>query len=61
MSNVTTLGQHISLVRPARIARPITSGAWKGAKASGRKTRKLTWAQKLIIAEQMNMLIVEAS
>ena len=53
MSNVTTLGQHISLVRPTRVIRHTASGAWKQAKTSGRKTRKLTMEMKQVIAREM--------
>ena len=53
MSKVTILGQHISLVRPSKVRVPQRFGAWKGAKATGRKTRKLTLSEKQLIAFAM--------
>ena len=53
MSNVTTLGQHISLVRPVRVIRHTANGAWKQAKTSGRKTKCLTLEMKQVIAREM--------
>jgi len=55
------LGQHISLIRPAKIARPQTSGAWKQAKSQGRKTRRLSCEQKQLIAKQMGFKLTEAN
>ena len=55
------LGQHISLIRPAKIARPKATGAWKQAKSQGRKTRKLSSEQKQLIAKQMGFKLTEAS
>jgi len=55
------LGQHISLIRPAKIARPSCKGAWKTAKSQGRKTRKLSCEQKQLIAQQMGFKLMEVN
>ena len=49
----TILGQHISIVRPARVAVIQRGRAWRGAKAAGRKTHKLSQEDKLAIAAEM--------
>ena len=51
--SVSILGQNISLVRPTRIKLHNTYKAWKGAKCTGRKTRKLTKSEKQLIAFAM--------
>ena len=48
----TILGHHISLIRPGKPKQQVTTGAWRGAKATGRKTRKLTLEMKQKIARQ---------
>ena len=55
----TILGQNISLIRPARIVRHSASGAWRGAKKAGRKTRKLTLSEKNLIAWAMGYKLKE--
>ena len=57
MGATTILGQHISLIRPMRVVRHSTSGAWKKAKSTGRKTRKLTLGEKNIIAWGMGLVL----
>ena len=52
-TGITILGQNINLIRPRKIARPITSGAWKGARVTSRKTRPLTLGDKTAIAIAM--------
>jgi len=47
------LGEHISLIRPARVKVHQATGAFKQAKTQGRKTHKLTNEQKQVIAQQM--------
>ena len=58
---VSILGQNISLVRPARIKLHHTMYAWKGAKAEGRKTRKLSKDEKRSIALSMGFQLMEGS
>jgi len=50
---ISILGQNISLVRPSRPKQHITSGAWRGAKQVGRKTKKLTLEMKQAIAREL--------
>jgi len=58
----TILGQNISLIRPGRVAVMRPSGkAWKGAKAAGRKTHKLTTEMKQEIARQLGYELAQES
>ena len=58
----TILGHHISLIRPARVAVMRPGGkAWSGAKATGRKTRKLTLEMKQKIARQMGYKLASSA
>jgi len=52
---ITLLGENISLVRPQRIAKPSTWGAWKKRRALRVITRTLTHGDKLAIARSMGL------
>ena len=54
---ITILGEHITVIRPFRIAKPIVSKRGSATRASRPKEVKLTLQQKLEIARQMGFTL----
>lgn len=50
---ITLLGKNISLVRPSKIPKPLTFGAWRKRRALRAITNTLTYDEKLVIARNM--------
>jgi len=50
---ITLLGEHIDLVRPKRITKPLTDGAWKCKRATKVRTINLSHADKQRIANEL--------
>lgn len=56
---ITLLGENINLVRPQRITKPLTFGAWKQRRALRTITKQLTRQEKLAIAASMGCKLIE--
>ena len=52
---ITLLGENISLVRPAKINKPFTWGAWRKNRALRTVTNNLTLEEKQAIARSMGL------
>lgn len=52
---ITLLGENISLVRPAKIHKPFTWGAWRKNRALRTVTNNLTLEEKQTIARSMGL------
>jgi hypothetical protein len=52
---ITLLGENISLVRPSKIPKPLTFGAWRKRRALRTITNNLTLEEKRAIAAQMGL------
>ena len=52
---ITLLGENISLVRPSKIPKPFTWGAWKQRRATRVITKQLTNGEKAAIARSMGL------
>jgi hypothetical protein len=50
---ITLLGENINLVRPQRIAKPLTDGAWRQRRAGNVRTIILTRPEQQRIAEKL--------
>jgi hypothetical protein len=55
---ITLLGEHIDLVRPKRIAKPLTDGAWRKRRAGKFRTILLTCVEQQRIAKELGYKFV---
>ena len=55
---ITLLGEHIDLVRPKRITKPLTDGAWRKRRAGNVRTIILTRLEQQRIAMKLGYKLV---